>query len=143
MSRFNCSTLVSVPAQDAIALLRKASAQAKGLMHARRANLINGYMHHTKRCGFLWLKRRPLTDREVAHRIRESRNPTLSIFDAAWVHIDGARLDAERLSSTARGLISFTGTTVFLSADTVRDIVYYLGSSSLSFGGLPSRIEIV
>lgn len=122
------STMAETSAQDAIVLLRKAAAQAKGVMHERRAALIEGYMACTKRCGFLWLKHRPLTEREIAQRIRESRHPLVSVFDAAWIHIDAARLDAERLSSTARGL-QFCGDTILLSGEAIADVSRYLGRS--------------
>lgn len=121
------STLYRMTGANAAVLMNRAAAQAEGEFHNRRSNILTGYMdgeRHKVRCGFLWLKKRPRTDPEIARRFQESKYSLCSTFDYAWISTDACRVDAKWLREKARSARRFQE--VLLDEETVDTIRRYV-----------------
>lgn len=60
--------------------------EAEAVDKIRRA-----YQSKTKRCGFLWLKRRPVTAREAEKMLRASTSWLSGYYDHAWDDVERYR----------------------------------------------------
>lgn len=111
-------------------LLLRAAAQARATMRERRANLIDAYIkrnaNRSKRCGFLWLRKRPLTERELFGVIRATRHSLSPTYDTAWWGVYQARRDEATLRNRARALSAVSSRELLVATSVLYSIIYYL-----------------
>lgn len=93
------TSLISVDPTDIASQVDSAIELCENDIGCEKADIRKAYEKMTVRCGFLWLRTRAPTIKEVLGRLSASREPFGNCYDSAWNGVAYLQSDLKRLKN--------------------------------------------